>query len=297
MKDITYSEHEIKSGKTRVVLSVWEPPEPEAVIVFIPATMIHPLLYEPLLSGFAERGFAVVGVHPVGHGKSPRDVKRYTIKDIVQNGRDAVTFAAERYSLPIIAMGTSQGGLVAAAMSAEDNRITAVFSHNVILSELSDSVRITRFPKFLRYVYRPTKGIMKFYAKIIPGVKIPLGIYLKYKRVSPNRKFWNMAIEDDLCLRSYSVHFLVSLFTTRFSGLTDGSIKCPLYLISTSGDGLFSEEYMAKVFELLQAPHKERITFDFNDHMFMVMHPQEVCDKLSKKLSEKLKELKICEAT
>jgi len=281
MESIIYSEHEIQSGKARVVLSVWEPQEPEAVIIFIPATMIHPLMYKPLLSGFAERGFAVVGLHPVGHGKSPRNIKRYTIKDIVQNGLDAVTFAAERYSLPVIAMGTSQGGLIAAAMSAEDERITAVFSHNVILSELPESVNITRFPGFLRHAYRPTKGIMKFYSKIIPGVKIPLGLYLKYRRVCPNRDFWNMALADKLNLRSYSVHFLVSLFTTRFTGLTDGSIKCPLYLISAAGDGLFSEEYTSKVFELLQAPRKERIKFDFNNHMFMVMNPQEVCEKLS----------------
>jgi len=69
------------------------------------------LLYEPLLAGFAKRGFAVVGVHPIGHGKSPRDLKRYTIKDIVQNGHDAITFASERYSLPIIVMAQAREGL------------------------------------------------------------------------------------------------------------------------------------------------------------------------------------------
>ncbi|MCL2637813.1 MAG: alpha/beta hydrolase [Oscillospiraceae bacterium] len=281
MENVTYSEHEIQSGKARVVLSVWEPEEPKAVIVFVPATMIHPLMYKPLLSGFAERGLAVVGLHPVGHGKSPRNIKRYTIKDIVQNGRDAISFAHERYSLPIIAMGSSQGGLVAAAMSIENEKVSAVFSHNVILSELPESVKISRFPNFLRHVHRPTKGIMKFYAKIIPGVKIPIGLYLKYRRVCPNRDFWNMAMADKYNLRSYSVHFLVSLFTTYFSGLTDGGIKCPLYLISASGDGLFSEEYMAKVFELLQAPYKERIKFDCDSHMFMVMNPHEVCEKLA----------------
>ena len=77
--NIEYTEHEIESTRTRIVLSVWEPKEPTVVIVFTPATMVHPLMYEPLLSGFAERGFAVVGVHPVGHGKSPREIKSYTI--------------------------------------------------------------------------------------------------------------------------------------------------------------------------------------------------------------------------
>jgi pimeloyl-ACP methyl ester carboxylesterase len=285
-ENIAYSEHEIQSGKSCIVLSLWEPQSPKAVLVFIPATMLHPLMYKPLLSGFAARGIAVVGVHPVGHGKSPRDIKRYTIKDIVQNGHDAAAFAAKHYSVPIFVMGSSQGGLVAAVMGAEneDKRITAVFSHNIIMSDLPESVHITRFPRFLSRVYSPTKSVMKFYAKIIPGIKVPLGFYLKYKRASPNRKFWYMALVDRHNLRSYSVHYLVSLFTTHFPELTDGSIHCPVYLISASGDGLFSEEYSAKVFELLKAPHKERIRFDFNDHMFMVNSPHEICENLSEEI-------------
>ena len=93
--------------------------------------------------------------------------------------------------------------------------------------------------------------------------------------------FWNLAKDDKNCLRRYSLHFLASLFTTRFPGLTDGSIRCPLFYIADSGDGLFSQQYVEKVFKRLQAPHKELITFHFNDHMFMVTHPQEVCEKLT----------------
>jgi len=281
MENVVYSEHEIESTRTRIVLSVWEPKEPEAVIVFTPATMVHPLMYEPLLSGFAERGFAVVGVHPVGHGKSPRDVARYTIKDIVQNGRDAVTFALERYSLPVILMGASQGGLVTAAIAAEDERVAAAFPNNVILVELPDSAGLSHFPKWMWFMHRPIKVLFKFFAFLFPDLQIPVRFYLNYKRVCPNRAFWNMAQEDSLCLRQYSLHFLSSLFTTDFPGLTDGSIRCPLYLVTDSGDGLFTQPYVAKVFEHLQAPHKEMIPFHFNDHMFMVNHPQEACEKLT----------------
>ena len=89
-KTPVYSEHEICSDVFNVVLSVWEPQNPEASLLFIPATMVHPLFYEPLLLNFANEGFAVIGLHPAGHGKSPRDGKRYTIGDIIQNGRDAM---------------------------------------------------------------------------------------------------------------------------------------------------------------------------------------------------------------
>jgi len=174
MQNIQYSEHEIESTNTRIVLSIWEPEKPTLVIVFTPATMVHPLMYEPLLSGFAERGFAVVGVHPIGHGKSPRDVKRYTIKDIVQNGRDAITFALERYSLPVIVMGASQGGLVTAAIAAEDDRVTAAFPNNIILSELPDSAGISHFPKWMWCMNRPMKGFIKFLALLFPDYQVPV---------------------------------------------------------------------------------------------------------------------------
>jgi hypothetical protein len=42
-----------------------------------------------------------------------------------------------------------------------------------------------------------------------------------------------------------------------------------------------------KVFELLLAPYKELIEFQFNDHMFMVTQPEAICDKL-------VEEMRLC---
>jgi alpha-beta hydrolase superfamily lysophospholipase len=284
--ETVYSEHNITSGGARIVLSVWEPSAPEATVVFIPATMVHPLYYEPLLSGFAERGFAVVGLHPVGHGKSPRDVKRYTLRDIVQNGRDAVTFALERFRLPVIVMGSSQGGIVAAALASEDGRLAAAFPHNVLLSELPESIAISRFPKWLARVYRPVQGALKLAARLLPDLELPLDFYLDRARIGTEPEVWEPFERDPLCLKRYSLHFLASLFTTRFPGLTDGSARCPLYVVADSGDRLFTPEYTQKVFERLRAPHKELIVFDTGGHMLMVTHPREVYDILSAKMRE-----------
>ena len=248
--------------------------------------MVYPLFYKSLLEGFAERGFTVIGVHPVGHGKSPRDTHRYTISDIVQNGRDAVSFALERYCLPVIVMGSSQGGIVASAIAAEDNRITAVFAHNLLLSELPDSIVVSRFPKWLRHVYGPVQGIFKFWAKLMPDLALPLGFYLEPKRISTNIAIWDSVVKDKLNLSRYSLHFLASLFTTRFHGLTDGSVQCPFYVIADKGDMLFTEEYMNLVFERIKAPHKEMILFDYGDHMLMVTHSREVCTRVSETIQK-----------
>ncbi|MDR3051489.1 MAG: lysophospholipase [Oscillospiraceae bacterium] len=279
-----YSEYTIESAGTSIVLSVWQADKADASIVFIPATMVHPLFYAPLLGGFAGHGFHVVGVHPVGHGKSPRGEKKYTLSDIVQNGRDAVTFALERFGMSVIVMGSSQGGVAAAALAAADNRIAAAFPHNIMLTELADSIGISRFPKFLRCVYKPAKGIFRLFATILPELKLPLGFYLKRKRISENPVIWDMVERDPLCLKRYSLRFLASLFLTEFPGLTNGGIQCPLYVVADRGDKLFTYEYTQKVFELLRAPYKELIEFHFNDHMLMVTHPEAVCERLSTKM-------------
>ncbi|MDR1728111.1 MAG: lysophospholipase [Acidobacteriota bacterium] len=286
---VSYTEHEITSGGARVVLSVWASAAPEAAIMFVPATMVHPLFYEALLHGFAERGFAVVGLHPVGHGKSPREVKRYTIRDIVGNGRDAVTFALERFGLPVIAFGSSQGGVVAAVLAAEDGRLAAAFPHNLLLTELPQSIYVSRFPRWLRHLYRPTRGVFKFCARILPDLALPLDFYMKRERISTSREIWDKVGGDPLCLTRYPLHFLGSLFTTEFPGLTDGSVRCPVYVVADSGDKLFTADYTRLVFERLRAPHKELVVFDFNDHMLMVSHPSEVSERLAGKMREALR--------
>jgi alpha-beta hydrolase superfamily lysophospholipase len=250
--------------------------------------MVHPLYYETLLCGFAQRGFAVVGLHPVGHGKSPRDTGRYMLGNIVQNGRGAVTFALEHFGLPVIAMGSSQGGIVAAALAAEDGRLTAAFPHNVLLSELPESIAISRFPKWLGRVYRPAQGVLKLLARLLPDWELPLDVYLDRARIGTEPEVWESFDSDPLCLKRCPLHFLASLFTTQFPALTDGSARCPLYVVADSGDRLFTSEYTQQVFERLRAPHKEMLVFNTGGHMLMVTHPHEVCDVLSAKMREVL---------
>ena len=283
---IEYSEHKIESGNTKIVLSLWEPKEPEAAIVFIPATMLHSLCYEPLLRGFAERGYAVAGLHPIGHGKSPRDMGRYTLKDFIQNAYDAVSFMLERYNAPVLAMGASQGGIVAAGLAAEDDRLAAVFSNNIILSELPDTIKITRLPKVIRRVYRLWKKLIKLSAFLLPDLKFPMRTYLDPSRLNIADELFAIFRNDPLCLNKYPLYFLSSLLNTQLPGITNGSINCPVYIVTDTGDKLFEQEYTQKVFDRLRAPYKELISFHTGGHMFMLTSHDEVCNALAPKIHE-----------
>jgi len=159
----------------------------------------------------------------------------------------------------------------------------------MILAELPDTLLVSRFPRFLRRVYPQAQGVFKFLARVFPSLELPLGFYLDRSRISADPALWDAVANDPLCLKTYPLYFLASLFTTRFPGLTDGGIKCPLYVISDSGDRLFTEDYTRKVFERIKAPKKELVVFDFNDHMLMVSHPSEVSERLAGKMREALR--------
>jgi hypothetical protein len=117
---------------------------------------------------------------------------------------------------------------------------------------------------------------------------LPLDFYMERGRISELPEIWDKVENDPLCPARYSLHFLASLFTTEFPGLTDGSVRCPIYVVADSGDRLFTADYTRLVFDRICAPHKEMIPFDFNDHMLMVTHPAEVCARLSEKMREAL---------
>lgn len=281
-----YYEISIPSTATEIVFSVWEVEQPLATIVFIPATMVHPLFYKPLLESLADSGFHVVGVHPVGHGKSPKDKTDYVLDDLVTNGMDAVSFAIEKYKLPVVVFGSSQGGVVALAIASKDKRIAAAFPHNVLLAELSSSLSVTTFPNFLQHVYKPLQGLVRFFAKVIPNLKLPLGFYLSRKRISREPALWYKVNSDPLCLTHYSLCFISSLINTNYPGVTDGSITCPVYVIADEGDELFTFDYTKQVYDRIKAPHKEIISFQFNDHMLMINRPLEVAEKVVSKMQE-----------
>ncbi len=58
-----YREALIPSGDMHIVLSVWEAEDTSApVLVFMPGTMTHPLVYAECLDNLADRGTTVVGV-------------------------------------------------------------------------------------------------------------------------------------------------------------------------------------------------------------------------------------------
>ncbi|MFW6029855.1 MAG: alpha/beta hydrolase, partial [Halanaerobiales bacterium] len=256
---------------------------------FTPGTMSHPLFYDEFLTLLARNKFNVIGVHLISHGKSPREKSLFTFQDMVENIKDTISYCIDKYNENIVLMGSSQGGILSAAVAGYDNRIKAVFSHNIILPSLKDTIKITRIPCFLKTFWSLVPEFIKVCAKIFPGVQIPVSTYLDLEKITSNKKLIERFFYDPIGLRTYPLYFLASLFSADLKGLTNGNINCPLVLITSKSDKLFSFEYCNQVFRMIKAPDKEMIVFRDLPHLIFNENFEEVINPIVKKLNYYIK--------
>ncbi len=281
-----YGEVLIESAGTRIALSLYRSGDNRPCIVFIPGTMTHPLFYDDFLSLLAGAGYNVAGVHLLSHGKSPREKMLFTFADMLQNIRDSVSYCLDNVSSDVILMGSSQGGILSLAAAGTDSRIKAVFPNNVLLPSLSSSIYITRFPGFLKPCHKPLTSLMKLAARVAPGAQLPPSFYLDFDRVSRSQALVELFFSDPLNRSSYPLCFLASLFTADLKSVSDGSIKCPVVVIASTGDTLFPYSYCLEVYEKIAAPHKEMLVFDEPYHLIF----NECCERVIGPIISKLNE-------
>jgi len=281
-----YREALIESAGASIALSLYTAGEDCPCIVFIPGTMTHPLFYDDFLSLLAGSGYNVAGVHLLSHGKSPRQKKLFTFDDMLQNVRDTVTYCLDNISKTVILMGSSQGGILSLAAAGMDSRIKAVFPHNVLIPGLKSSISVTSFPQFLKPFNGAVTALMRLAACIAPATQMPLTFYLEMDRITKSQAIQEQFYSDPLNLTSYPLSFLTSLFTADLSRVSDGSIKCPVVVIASTGDTLFSYSYCLEVFEKIAAPHKEMLVFDEPYHLIFNECPERVIGPVAQKLNE-----------
>lgn len=280
----SYEEATIVSGGAAIVLSIWLADPQASTVLFLPGTMTHPLFYQGFLQGLNHAGFNVVGVHFVGHGKSPR-IASFTFEDLLQNARDALSYAKTRFSGPVVALGSSQGGILAMALAACDQRLAAVFAHNILDPKLPDALEVTRFPKQLKPYQHDLVASLQKAARLLPQLPVPVNAYLSPWRITRKAKLLQQLATDPLGLHSYPLGFVASLFSADLSGMYDGRIRCPVVVLASSGDPLFPFAQLQALFERIVAPSKELLVFGCDTHLLF----NECIPQVLPRLVEKLK--------
>jgi pimeloyl-ACP methyl ester carboxylesterase len=281
-----YREKLIESAGTKIALSLYTVSSDVPNVVFLPGTMTHPLFYDDFLTVLAGNGFNVVGIHFLSHGKSPREKALFSFGDMVANVKDAIAYVKREFSGAIVLMGSSQGGIVSMAAASNEKRIAAVFAHDVILPELRETASITRFPRWMHPFYPVIPKMMRLGARLFPRVQVPVTAYLDLEKITASAERIDQFFADPIGLTSYPLYFVASLFSADLSGMTDGSIPCPVVVIATKTDRLFDYRYICRVFEKIVAPQKEMLTFEEGSHLLFVESPEEAVAAIVPKLKK-----------
>ena len=151
--------------------------------------------------------------------------------------------------------------------ATRDHQLAGVVAHNIFDPALAESITVSRFPTFLKAVYRPFLRGLRVLAKLAPRLPIRFNVYLDLSRVC--REPWSAEqfLLDPLSLRSYPLAFLADLFTADMIAMRDGTISCPVVVVAARGDPLFNFDYTQTVFTRVAAPAKELVVFDTEHHL------------------------------
>jgi alpha-beta hydrolase superfamily lysophospholipase len=263
-----YREVLISSRSVPIALSVWQAPSPRAVVVFVPGTAVHPLFYEEFLDALRQSGLGVVGVHPQGHGKSPRVRRPLRWRDVVANACDAAAWARDQNDVPVVLVGSSQGGLVALLAAAAGAPTAGVVAHNVFDPADPDSILVTRL-KAARSAPDFSRPLLAAAAAALPRLPVPITGYLEPARVFTQPWTRELFDLDPLALQSYPLAFLADLMNVDTSGLYDGSLTVPVVGLAARGDPLFPLAGIRSVTERIVAPRVSLTVLDTDCHLIL----------------------------
>ena len=259
-----YREVLIDSAGLPVALSVWEGKPAKPAVMFLPGTMTHPLFYEEFLDALNRAGHTVVGVHPAGHGKSPGSEGADSPSTTSSGAARRVRLVAAR-AYPIRPPSSWARPKAASwrSRSPPGAGAAAVLAHNVLDPALPDTVTVTRVPKWLAPAYPRLRPVLGAVGRMAPAVPVPFGAYLDIAPGHSRPRRRRPVLHRPARAALLPLGLLAGMLTTDLPG----PARCPVVVIAASGDPLFSLAYTRQVFARIDAPSKQLLVVDSDQHL------------------------------
>lgn len=292
----------IQSTSVPIVLHVWLSDPAATTVVFYPGTMSGAGYYRMLLEQLVGQGFNVVGLNPLSHGDSPHTKYLFTFDDIVQNGKDAVIWARQHTTGPVVLAGHSQGGIAALAHlvaphaaqakangcspASSDDALSplpdAAFLLCTILPQHPRAIELTIFAPFAPWHTSLLRGIRSL-ATYLPWLPIMIPMYLSLRKIFRGGR---EAVRPHGSMRAfYPLTFIASLFSADLTQATrKGGISCPVSLITACNDALFTPDLLYTMWDAIKAPVKQRVVLEGGGHMapFVPRYAAEIAAHMAK---------------
>jgi alpha-beta hydrolase superfamily lysophospholipase len=126
----------------RIHLDLHQSEDPKATIVFQPGSGSHARFYFLLGGLLARRGYRFLGVDRPGHGLSEGVRGDCTVEEAIAVAGAAMDYARDRWSDPVVLMGSSMGGLLTVFALLGGLRPQAAVAHNFVYPGKLVSMRL-----------------------------------------------------------------------------------------------------------------------------------------------------------
>jgi len=259
-----FEQDSVLSAGVNLHLDVIEIDRNRPTVVFMPGTNAYAILYGEFLSALADNQYNIVGFDPRGHGRSSGRRGSYTLPELVEDLRTAVEYAQNRFGDPIVASGSSQGGITAFYLAAEGYPFAGVICHN--LADLGDpeSIRITRSPGLSRLM----KPILTLLARAFPELKIPITSYINLKG-EPIRGLGNskdLLLRGPLLVPYIRMKGMASLATERLACPVE-EISSPVLILHGEKDIIFPQDYIEHIYNRLRCRKSLKVYQGFHHYI------------------------------
>jgi len=246
-------------------------------LVFMPGTNAYAMLYGDLLTALADRGYNIIGFDPRGHGRSEGARGSYTLGELVTDMRSVVSYARERFGAPVVAAGSSQGGITAFYLAAAGAPVAGIICHNAADLCDPDSVRLTRFPR-IGGLLRP---VLQQLARIFPELPVPMTAYLDLE-LEPVRNMGNardVLYWDPLLVPFVRLKTLASLGSEPLARPVE-EIDIPVMLLQAERDTIFPTDYIEKIHARLNCEKSLKV-YPGLPHYMIVDHVDRILDDIA----------------
>ncbi len=261
-----FEQDSVTSDGLRLHLDVIEQDRERPTLLFMPGTNAYALLYGDFLTAVADKGYNIVGFDPRGHGRSEGGRGSYTVPELLTDLRSALAYTRDRFGDPVVAAGSSQGGITVFYLAAAGDPVAGVICHN--LADLADpkSVRLTRYPRLSRLA-RPL--VMRL-ARLLPEWKVPMITYLDLA-AEPVRDLGDsktLLYNDPLLVPFIRLKGMASLSTEKLPCPVE-QIKTPVLILHGEKDTIFPTDYVEDIYRRLTCRKTLKLYPGF-PHYFLV---------------------------
>lgn len=222
--------------------------------------MIEPGHYALFINRLYLSGFSVYALHLDGHGRN-RHKMAPSLSAMVDQGLLAQEWILKQRAASLVLGGHSQGAICALMHGGLSNAPSALFAISGCLPQLPSAIHITRFGALAKW-RKEILTILKYASGILPGLPIPMPLYLSGHKILANHHPPILTGKGASRI-SYPLRFLYSLFSSHIPE----RILCPLWLIGSRGDGLFTENINMETFKALSAPSKKLLYLPEGGHL------------------------------